>query len=99
MTDDTLPSPGKQPFKGLDTASALRAPVIFFDWVPTLGCNFGIINLMLATGLVIPGEGETTITQPVAVAHLRCTVAAAQQLRDSLDKALLIAAPAPGPAN
>jgi len=34
---------------------------------------------------------------PVAVADLRCTAAAAIQLRDAIDKALLIGAPVQNP--
>jgi hypothetical protein len=48
---------------------------------------------MLATGLILPTTGGGIITELVVAAHLRCNVAAAQQLRDSIDKALLLAAP------
>jgi hypothetical protein len=41
----------------------------------------------------MPAGGTTTQVVPVAVAHLRCSTAAAIQLRDAIDKALLIGAP------
>jgi hypothetical protein len=41
----------------------------------------------------MPSAGSVTDVVPVAVAHLRCTAAAAIQLRDATDKALLIGRP------
>jgi hypothetical protein len=68
------------------------APIIFFEFCPTLGNNNGLINVMLAAGLVAPTDGPGTETVPVAVAHLRCTTAAAVQLREALGKALQMGA-------
>ncbi|CAN5415226.1 hypothetical protein BH11PSE4_BH11PSE4_25410 [soil metagenome] len=73
------------------------APIIFFEYCPTLGNNQGLINIMLAAGIVMPTGGGATEVQPVAVAHLRCTTAAATQLRDAIDKALLIGTPVENP--
>jgi hypothetical protein len=73
------------------------APIIFFEFCPTLGNHNGLINIMLAAGIVMPSGGPTTDVVPVAVAHLRCTAAAAIQLRDAIDKALLIGAPVQNP--
>lgn len=73
------------------------APIIYFEFCPTLGNNAGLINIMLATGLVMPAGGSTTEIVPVAVAHLRCSAAAATQLRDAIDKALLIGQPVDNP--
>jgi len=44
-----------------------------------------------------PSGGPGTDVVPVAVDHLRCTAAAAIQLRDAIDKALLIGAPVQNP--
>jgi hypothetical protein len=74
-----------------------RAPIIYFEFCPTLGNNNGLINILLAAGVVLPTGGSTTDVQPVAVAHLRCSSAAAIQLRDALDKALLMGAPVDNP--
>jgi hypothetical protein len=68
------------------------APIIFFEFCPTLGNNNGLINVMLAASLVMPTSGPGTDTVPVAVAHLRCTTAAALQLREALGKALQLGA-------
>ena len=73
------------------------APIIFFEFCPTLGNHNGLINIMLAAGIVMPSGGPGTDVVPVAVAHLRCTAAAAIQLRDAIDKALLIGAPVQNP--
>ncbi|WP_445487267.1 hypothetical protein [Rhodopseudomonas sp. RCAM05734] len=69
------------------------APIIFFEFCPTLGNNQGLINIMLAAGIVMPTATSATDVVPVAVAHLRCSTAAATQLRDAINKALLIGAP------
>ncbi|KIZ41591.1 MULTISPECIES: hypothetical protein [Rhodopseudomonas] len=66
------------------------APIIFFEFCPTLGNNNGLINIMLAAGIVLPTASTATNVVPVAVAHLRCSSIAAKQLRDALDKALLM---------
>jgi hypothetical protein len=68
------------------------APIIYFEFCPTLGNNNGFINVMLATGVVLPTGANSTETVPVAVAHLRCTTAAATQLRDALGKAIALGA-------
>jgi hypothetical protein len=66
------------------------APIIFFEFCPTLGNNNGLINIMLAAGIVLPTATTATDVVPVAVAHLRCSTTAATQLRDALNAALLI---------
>lgn len=99
MADNPDPRAAQQHILPLDTDSALRAPVIYFEVVPTLGCHSGVVTLMLASGIVIPADGGTTKTQPVAVAHLRCSIASAVGLRDAIDKALLLGAPAQGTQN
>ncbi len=73
------------------------APIIFFEFCPTLGNHNRLINIMLAAGIVMPSAGSVTDVVPVAVAHLRCTAAAAIQLRDAIDKALLIGRPLQNP--
>jgi len=95
MAENPATKPAEEPFAPvLDLPSA---PIIFFEACPTLGNNNGIINVMLATGLVLPAPNNQIASVAVAVAHLRCTVAAAMILRDTLDKALLIGAPVENP--
>ena len=91
MTD----KPAEHPFVPIRDLPA--APIIFFEFCPTLGNNQGLINIMLAAGIVMPTGSSATEVLPVAVAHLRCTTAAATQLRDAIDKALLIGAPVQNP--
>jgi hypothetical protein len=100
MTDNPPTRAPVEPGKETTVKDATRAPIIYFEGVPTLGFNNGIVNLMLAVGLVLPTADGGTLTEPVAVAHLRCNALAAIQLRDSLDKVLLLATPVPeGKAN
>jgi hypothetical protein len=55
-------------------------------------------SVMLVVDMVVDMTGGPgTDVVPVAVAHLRCTAAAAIQLRDAIDKALLIGAPVQNP--
>ncbi|NVN87032.1 MAG: hypothetical protein HXX15_13205 [Rhodopseudomonas sp.] len=86
------PEDGFQPIQDLP-----RAPIIFFEFCPTLGNNNGLINIMLAAGIVLPTASPATNVVPVAVAHLRCTTVAAAQLRDALNAALLIGQPVENP--
>ena len=100
MTEKPAPLPPAEVFKAIQNLPS--APIIFFEFCPTLGNNNGLINIMLAAGLVMPTNGPGTETIPVAVAHLRCTTAAATQLRDALNKALELGAafePPQGRAN
>jgi hypothetical protein len=91
MTDPTHNDEFK-PIQDLPTA-----PIIFFEFCPTLGNNNGLINIMLAAGIVLPTATTATDVVPVAVAHLRCTSTAAAQLRDALIAALLIGQPVDNP--
>jgi uncharacterized membrane protein len=95
MADSPDTRPAHNPGKEITVKDAAHAPVIYFEGVPTLGFNNGIMNLMLAVGLVLPTSDGNTLTEPVAVAHLRCNVVAAIALKDALDKVLLLATPTP----
>src|SRR3954466_10188011 len=86
MTEKPAPLPPAEVFVPIQNLPT--APIIFFEFCPTLGNNNGLINIMLGAGLVMPTNGPGTETIPVAVAHLRCTTTAATQLRDALNKAL-----------
>jgi hypothetical protein len=91
MTDPTH----NDAFKPIQDLPA--APIIYFEFCPTLGNNNGLINIMLATGIVLPTATTATDVVPVAVAHLRCSTNAATQLRDALNAALLIGQPVDNP--
>ena len=68
------------------------APFIFFDGAPSFGVNGGIISVTLAATRLLSDVDHTVTKDVVAVAHLRCSVQAATDLRNSLDKALLLQA-------
>ena len=70
------------------------------SYVPSSALKAHILQIArTCTGMVDrpPSGGPGTDVVPVAVAHLRCTAAAATQLRDAIDKALLIGAPVQNP--
>jgi hypothetical protein len=78
----------------------IEAPVFYFEICPTIGNHNGVVNLLLATALAEPAPDDGVKSRIKAVAHLRMSVAGAVNLRDSIDKALLIGAPvAAGKAN
>jgi hypothetical protein len=95
MTDTPSPAGPAQPFAPLQDLP--RAPIVYFEYCPTIGNNTGLINITLATGIVLPTAGTATEVVPVAVAHLRCGTAAAIQLRDAISAALLIGTPVDNP--
>lgn len=70
-----------------------NAPIIFFDGVPNFGTANGIVNITLAANRHML-QGDSVETDVIATAFLRCNVQAAMNLRDAIDKALLIGAPA-----
>jgi hypothetical protein len=75
----------------------VEAPIIYFEVCPTFGNNGGLINLMLAAGLIEPTGGNRVRSRIKAVAHLRMTATATIGLRDTIDKALLMCAPVENP--
>jgi hypothetical protein len=95
MTEKPAPDATSEVF--IPVRDLPSAPIIFFEFCPTYGNRNGLINIMLAAGIVMPSAGPGTDVVPVAVAHLRCTAAAAIQLRDAIDKALLIGTPVQNP--
>ena len=77
----------------------LQAPVIYCDAVPTIGLRGPIVSLTLAVTvgeLVSKTDSENHLR---AVADVRMPLAAALQLRDSLNRVILAATPTPGAAN
>jgi len=75
-----------------------HAPVIYFDGAPNFGNANGVVNVTLAVARHLGTGGEVT-TDALAVAHLRCTIQAAVDLRNAIDKALLIGAEGPDQLN
>ena len=75
-----------------------NAPFIFFQGCPSFGNSNGIVNITLAAARHLLKDGAV-ISDVVAVAHLRCNVVAAVELRDALNNALLLGAKTEGQAN
>ncbi len=88
---DTPAAPSDPNF--LPIEGVLDAPVVYFEVCPTFGNNGGLLNLMLATGLIDSAPHGKVISRVKAVAHLRMTAAAAVNLRDTLNNALAMGVP------
>ena len=80
-------------------SSAGSAPFIYFDTVLTGGVHQGSIRVELGASAVIPSEDGQAKTVHVITAHLRCSPSAAVTLRNAIDAALLLLAPAKGQAS
>jgi hypothetical protein len=88
------PSPPKS--DAIPTKDILHAPVIYFDGASNYGCNQGIVNFTLAMGRHLANASGGVDFDIIAVAHARCSIPAAIDLRNALDKAILIGTPAAG---
>ena len=76
-----------------------HAPIIYFEGAPNFGINNGIVNVTLAVVRNLP-DGQGGVAQDVvAIAHLRCNVPAALELRKALDDAILLGIKTEGKAN
>lgn len=76
-----------------------HAPVIYFDSAPACGVYYGVVGVTLAMDLARTIENsEVTVTHTV-IAYLRTSLRGAMALRESLDRAILLAAPARDEAN
>ncbi len=69
------------------------AAFVFFDGAPVFGHNNGIIQVALTATATSLRDGNRVGVDLVAVAHLRCSVAAATALHEALGKALAMANP------
>jgi hypothetical protein len=70
-----------------------HAPFIFFEGTPGFGTLNGVINITLTTHRTLAGPDGHVTTDQVVVAYLRGSIPAARILRDSIDRALLLAVP------
>ena len=73
------------------------APYIYFEGAPNFGFMHGIINITIAANRHLLRDGAP-VADAMAIAHLRCNIPAAIELRNALDAALLLAAPPQGGA-
>jgi hypothetical protein len=83
----------------ISVADIPHAPFVFYDGAPSFGYVNGVINITLAAGRSWVGSDGKIVNDHVVTAYLRGNVVAAINLRDSLDKAILLAQQTPGPAN
>jgi hypothetical protein len=76
----------------MKTASLLKnanaAPFVFFDGAPSMGTQNGLVEIELAARAIMPDASGGVYCDMVCVAHLRCSLGAAAQLRDILDRAI-----------
>jgi hypothetical protein len=64
------------------------APIIYFDYAPTCGIHAGVIQIELAARTLLPlGKGNVD-SRMVEVGRLRCSPAAAKNLKEALEAAL-----------
>ena len=64
MTEKPAPDATNEVF--IPVRDLPSAPIIFFEFCPTFGNHNGLINIMLAAGIVIPSGGPGTDVVPVA---------------------------------
>jgi hypothetical protein len=98
MAETTDPSkvPSAPVFNVSDVA---HAPIVYFDGVTNFGCNNGVVNMTLGANRYLASPDGGVTGDVIVVSHLRCSIAAAIDLRAALDKALLINAPTDGQIN
>jgi hypothetical protein len=70
-----------------------HAPFIFYEGAAALGFTNGVVNLTLSANRTWIGANGATINDQVVTAYLRGNISAAINLRDAIDKALLLATP------
>jgi hypothetical protein len=77
--------------KPLSVYGSDAAPVVFFDGAFAWGVNNGVVQIEVATNQMVPAEAGPDAKikiKTVVAAHLRCSLSAAQDLRNALDAAL-----------
>ena len=84
MTDQPTTKPGDLVYE--DTGA--NAPLVYFDIVGAYGTMNGSIELELATRILVPKPDGTTEVRFLSTGRLRCSPAAAVNLRNGLDAAL-----------
>jgi hypothetical protein len=77
--------------------SQIPLPVIYFDASPSSSHLNGIIGITLTVSGNVPTSDGKIVPCAGVVAHLKCNIPAAMQLRGALDNALLLAQPVENP--
>jgi hypothetical protein len=73
---------------GLTLKNGAAAPVVYFDGAPCYGAMNGIVEIELAARYMTPKADGTAAVDITTVAHLRCSLNAATNLREALDRAI-----------
>ena len=94
---DKLPPATEQPFPV--TVEPAAVPLIYFDLIAGFGGFNGIVNVTLAFARHRPDGKGQFVSVPVVAADLRCSLAVAKNLREALDKAILVAETPKGEPN
>lgn len=84
--------PHKQP-AGLHGVDEAHAPFVSFDRCPVIAVVDGSIRVTLLSVRSVPTREGTVREDFIVTGYLRCGPAAAAELRDALDKALLLGTP------
>jgi hypothetical protein len=71
------------PYKNADSA-----PFVYFDIAPVFGTMAGAIQIELASRILSPTDDRKIATEFVTTGRLRCSPAAARELREAIDKSL-----------
>jgi hypothetical protein len=85
MSETTNPvsPPSVPPYEDVKTA-----PIINFDVAPAYGVMGGIVQIELAGRILIPSNDDSVQARFIAIARLRCSQIAANNLRSAIDAAL-----------
>lgn len=83
------------PVMDISDVGSAHAPILYFDEAPAFGHSNGVFRIALAAARIYPGPmaGDVRLDH-VIVAHLRMNLSAALALRNAINGALLLAAPA-----
>jgi len=81
----------------ISALASAHAPILYFEEVPVFGHFQGLIRMTLTAARILPTEDEKVAIDYAVVAHLRMSIASAHALKEAIEKALLLAAPAAGP--
>jgi hypothetical protein len=64
------------------------APLVYFDIIGAYGTMHGSIEIELATRILVPRNNGSTEVKFLSSGRLRCSAAAAANLRNAIDAAL-----------
>lgn len=92
MADNPDPRPGEEAMV-IPVSDTPHAPFIFYEGASAFGHINGVINLTLSASRTCVGPDGAARNDLVVVAYLRGNIPAALNLREAIDKALLLAAP------